>query len=128
MATNSNPPIRANLQLIFVSDIKKSTSYYTMLFETEPVFTSPRYVAFSAGDEKVLFALWTGKQAPDPQAPRFHEIGIMVSSNDEVEKLFQKWRKNSAINIIQEPVSEVFGLTFLVKDPDGHIIRVSPLD
>ena len=118
---------KANLQLIYVSDIERSTNFYKMLFKTDPVFSSPRYVAFSAGAE-ALFAIWTGGSTPDSSAPRFSEIGIMLSSSDEVDALFEEWKLNSNINIIQEPKTEIFGRTFLVKDPDGHIIRVSPLD
>lgn len=94
---------KPNLQLIYVSDIKHSTDFYKTLFNTEPIFSSPRYVAFS-------------------------EIGIMLPSNDDVDRLYEKWKKNPNIKIVQEPQTEVFGRTFLVKDPDGHIIRVCPLD
>lgn len=123
MAISTKP----NLQLIYVSDIKRSTDFYTMLFESEPVFTSPRYVAFAAGD-KALFAIWTGGTTPDAAVPRFSEIGIMLPSNQDVDDLFEKWKNNPDIKIVQEPHTEVFGRTFLVQDPDGHIIRVCPLD
>ena len=119
--------IKANLQLIYVSDIERSTNFYKMIFKSEPVFSSPRYVAFSAGSE-ALFAIWTGGEKPDSNAPRFSEIGIMLPSNKDVDLLFEEWRYNSEINIAQEPYDAVFGRTFLVKDPDGHIIRVCPLD
>ncbi|GAB4184724.1 MAG: VOC family protein [Simkaniaceae bacterium] len=118
---------KPNLQLIYVSDIKRSTDFYKTLFNTEPIFSSPRYVAFSAGDE-ALFAIWTGGATPDASVPRFSEIGIMLPSNDDVDRLYEKWKKNPNIKIVQEPQTEVFGRTFLVKDPDGHIIRVCPLD
>jgi predicted enzyme related to lactoylglutathione lyase len=118
---------KPNLQLIYVSDIARSEDFYKTLFKTKPVFTSPRYVAFSAGDE-ALFALWTGGTTPDIDTPRFSEIGIMVPSDEDVDNLFKEWQKNPDIKVIQEPFTEVFGRTFLVQDPDGHLIRVSPLD
>jgi len=118
---------KPNLQLIYVSDIKRSTGFYKMLLGSEPVFASPRYVAFSAGGE-ALFAIWTGGTTPDIAAQRFSEIGIMLPSNQDVDDLFEKWKSNSDIVIVQEPCTEVFGRTFLVKDPDGHIIRVCPKD
>ncbi|MCF6777720.1 VOC family protein [Thiotrichales bacterium 19X7-9] len=117
----------ANLQLIYVSDINRSTEFYKKIFNIEPVFTSPRYVAFSAGRE-ALFALWSGGTTPDPSTPRFSEIGIMLSSNEAVDHLFLQWKSDPDIKIIQNPITEVFGRTFLVKDPDGNIIRVCPLD
>ena len=118
---------KPNLQLIYVSDIERSTVFYKTLFNSEPVFSSPRYVAFAV-DGKALFAMWTGGTKPDAAAPRFSEIGIMLPSSEEVDRLFEKWRKNPDIKIVREPYTEVFGRTFLVGDPDGHIIRVCPLD
>ena len=35
-----------NLFLTYVSDAKRSTAFYSDLFDIEPNFTSPRYVAF----------------------------------------------------------------------------------
>jgi predicted enzyme related to lactoylglutathione lyase len=118
---------KPNLQLIYVSDIKRSTDFYKMLYNTEPVFSSPRYVAFSAGDG-ALFAIWTGGTIPDIGIPRFSEIGIMLPSNADVDQLYEDWKQNPKIKIVQEPQTEVFGRTFLVQDPDGHIIRVCPSD
>lgn len=123
MTINPKP----NLQLIYVSDIKRSTEFYTMLFKADPVFVSPRYVAFSAGSE-ALFAIWTGGVTPDKGVRRFSEIGIMLPSNEDVDNLFKEWKKNTNITIVQQPITEVFGRTFLVEDPDGHIIRVCPVD
>ena len=50
---------KPNLQLVYVSDIERSTAFYKTLFNAEPVFSSPRYVAFAAGGD-ALFAIWTG--------------------------------------------------------------------
>ena len=120
---------KANLQLIYVSDIERSTIFYKMLFKSEPVFSSPRYVAFDAGGGgKTLFAIWTGGKSPDKAASRFSEIGIMLSSDEEVDHLFNEWKKNPEIKIVQELHNDVFGHTFLVEDPDGHIIRVCKVD
>lgn len=118
---------KPNLQLVYVSNIENSTAFYKTLFKSEPTFITPRYVVFSAGSE-AFFALWTGGTTPDPSVPRFSEIGILLPSNENVDHLFEEWQKNPDINIVKKPYTEVFGRTFLVKDPDGHIIRVSPLD
>lgn len=125
--TDNKDSIKANLQLIYVSDIERSTNFYKMIFKSDPVFTSPRYVAFSAGGE-ALFAIWTGGDKPDPATPRFSEIGIMMPTGKDVDQLFAEWKNNPEIIVVQEPLDAVFGRTFLVKDLDGHIIRVCPLD
>lgn len=118
----------ANLQLVYVSDIERSTIFYTSLFKADPVFTTPRYVAFSAGGS-CLFAIWSGGAKPDLNAPRFSEIGIMLGNNDDVARLFNEWQQRIPdFKVLQKPQMEVFGMTFLISDPDGHIIRVSPLD
>ncbi|WFQ79972.1 VOC family protein [Xenorhabdus sp. SF857] len=129
MYSETSVPVAANLQLVYVSDVERSTAFYKSLFNTDPIFTSPRYVAFrasSSGD--ALFAIWSGGETPDQQTPRFNEIGIMLPTGDDVEQLFQKWKGNPEIEIVKEPYTDVFGRTFLLKDPDGHIIRVCPLD
>jgi predicted enzyme related to lactoylglutathione lyase len=118
---------KPNLQLVYVTDIECSTAFYEKIFNSQPVFSSPRYVAFSAGEE-ALFAIWNAGTTPDVNAPRFSEIGIMLPSNDDVDKIYVEWLKDSDIKIMQEPRTEVFGRTFLASDPDGHIIRVCPLD
>ncbi|MDC9596142.1 VOC family protein [Xenorhabdus anantnagensis] len=119
--------VKPNLQLIYSSDIERSTAFYTTIFNTEPVFSSPRYVAFNAGKE-AIFAIWSGGTKPDNTVPRFSEMGIMLPSGEAVDQLFKKWQQNPNIEIQQEPYTDVFGRTFLVKDPDGHMIRVCPLD
>mgnify|MGYP002626152643 CR=1 FL=1 len=120
---------KPNLQLIYVSDIERSTHFYKTLFNAEPVFLSPRYVAFSADTVgNALFAIWSGGKKPDLSVARFSEIGVGLPSNEEVDVLFEKWKKIPDLKVLQEPITEVFGRTFLVQDPDGHVIRVAPQD
>ncbi|MCH9611777.1 MAG: Phenazine antibiotic resistance protein EhpR [Chlamydiia bacterium] len=116
-----------NLQLVYVSDITRSTDFYKTIFRQDPVFTSPRYVAWSAGGD-AIFAIWSGGETPDSEAKRFSEMGIMLGSNEEVDELYAQWQENPSIDIAQEPSDEVFGRTFLIRDPDGHTIRVCPRD
>ncbi|MDR0218695.1 MAG: VOC family protein [Enterobacteriaceae bacterium] len=118
---------KPNLQLVYVSDIECSTAFYKMIFNIDPVFISPRYVAFPA-DGQALFAIWSGGEQPDLNTQRFSEIGIMLSNSGDVDKLFEEWEKRPEIKILQAPHTAVFGRTFLVEDPDGHIIRVCPMD
>ncbi|OQS42918.1 VOC family protein [Chromobacterium haemolyticum] len=116
-----------NLQLLYVTDIPRSTTLYRRLFAADPVFVSPRYVAFSAGGE-ALFALWSGGDAPHADVPRFVETGIMLASGEAVDGLYQAWRDDPDLRIAQPPSTEVFGRTFLMLDPDGNQIRVCQRD
>ncbi len=129
MTDLAGPTITPNLQLVYVSNVERSTDFYRFIFKKEPVFVTPRYVAFpSSGD--ALFAIWSGGEEPVAEIPRFSEIGIMLPTGEDVDKLFNEWTKQKSrqINVIKEPYTDVFGRTFLISDPDGHIIRVCPLD
>lgn len=116
-----------NLQLIYVSDISRSTEYYSKVFNCEPKFKSPRYVVFPI-DGQACFAIWSGGDAPDSNVPRFSEIGIMLPTDGDVVDLYHQWKNNPHIEISKALYSDVFGQTFLVKDPDGHIIRICSVD
>jgi len=129
MADLTPPAITPNLQLVYVTDVERSTSFYKFIFKKNPVFITPRYVAFaSSGD--ALFAIWSGGEKPDSDIPRFSEIGIMLPTGEDVDNLFTEWttQKSTDITVLKEPYTDVFGRTFLISDPDGHIIRVCPLD
>jgi predicted enzyme related to lactoylglutathione lyase len=127
MTNATTVPVTPNLQLVYVSDVERSTAFYKSLFKKDPIFTSPRYVAFSSSGD-ALFAIWTGGDKPELQTPRYSEIGIMLPTGQDVDNLYNEWKVNPDIHVVKEPHTEVFGRTFLVKDPDGHIIRVCPLD
>lgn len=116
-----------NLFLIYVSDVKRSTNFYRELFEIEPTFVSPRYVAFEVAPQ-VLFAIWNGHQENLTSSTRTSEVGLMVPGPaSAVDDMYKTWVSKGA-RVIAEPHDDVFGRTFLVSDPDGNLIRVSPID
>lgn len=117
-----------NLFLIQVQDAQAATAFYSDLFGIEPDFTSPRYVAYPVAPG-VLFALWTGRnEHAIPGTPRTSEVGLMVpGSAAAVDQFFEEW-KAKAVTIVEEPHDDVFGRTFVIADPDGNLIRVSPFD
>lgn len=117
-----------NLFLIYVRDAEAATAFYSSLFDIEPTFTSPRYVAFEVAPG-ILFALWTGRsEHAVPRTPRTGEVGLMVpGSASAVDETFTKW-VSKGVRVVEEPYDDVFGRTFVVADPDGNLIRVSPVD
>lgn len=117
-----------NLFLIYVSDAEAATAFYSDLFDIEPTFTSPRYVAFEVAPH-VLFALWTGgKENAQPSTPRTSEVGLMVpGSASAIDEIFKTWTAKG-VRVVEEPHDDVFGRTFVITDPDGNLIRVSPVD
>lgn len=117
-----------NLFLIYVRDAEAATAFYSDLFEIEPRFTSPRYIAFEVAPG-VLFALWTGRsEHAVPRTPRTSEVGLMVQgAASSVDEVFDRWTAKG-VQVMEEPHDDVFGRTFVVTDPDGNLIRVSPVD
>jgi predicted enzyme related to lactoylglutathione lyase len=117
-----------NLFLVYVTDIARATSFYSDLFEIEPVMTTPRYVPFEVAPG-VLFALWNGRgDQVSPQTPRSFEVGLMVSrSTAAIDDVYAAW-KAKGVTVVEEPHDDVFGRTFVITDPDGNLIRVSPVD
>ncbi|MEI5671764.1 MULTISPECIES: VOC family protein [unclassified Nocardioides] len=117
-----------NLFLVYVTDIERSTAFYRDLFDLEPQLTTPRYVPFEVAPG-VLFALWSGRaDRVTPEVVRTSEVGLMVpGSAAAVDELFTAWTAQGATEV-EAPYDDVFGRTFVVADPDGNLIRVSPLD
>ncbi|QEK38764.1 VOC family protein [Candidatus Cytomitobacter primus] len=113
---------KPNLQLVYVSDIKDSAAFYTKLFNAKPVTEMDNYVAFSAGGE-AIFAICSMKK-PDADTPRYSEIGIMLPSEDDVNRFFETCKNEVGAKVVQEPITEPYGRTFVIADPDGHIIRI----
>ncbi|MGC5164092.1 VOC family protein [Rhodococcus sp. DT1] len=117
-----------NLFLVYVRDAAAATAFYRNLFDIEPVFVSPRYVAFGVAPG-VEFALWSGRSDhATPGTPRTSEIGLTVPGPaSEVDEIFSRWSATGA-EVVEKPHDDVFGRTFVIADPDGNLIRVAPVD
>ena len=117
-----------NLFLTYVSDAKRSTAFYSDLFDIEPNFTSPRYVAFEV-TPGVLFAIWTGRNEDTTRdTPRTSEIGLMVPRSSAAVDDAYREGVAKGVHVTEEPHDDVFGRTFVIANPDGNLIRVSPVD
>lgn len=44
-----------------------------------------------------------------------------------VDEIFTNW-VSKGVRVAEGPYDDVFGRTFVVTDPDGNLIRVSPVD
>lgn len=52
----------------------------------------------------------------------------MVPGRSEAsDDMFTDW-VSKGVAVAQEPHDAVFGRTFVIADPDGNLIRVSPID
>ncbi len=117
-----------NLFLIYVTDVDRATAFYSDLFDIKPVVTTPRYVPFEVAPG-VLFALWSGRADQiTRETPRTSEVGLMLpGSATDVDALYDTWTAKG-VTVVEPPHDEVFGRTFVITDPDGNLIRVSPVD
>lgn len=117
-----------NLFLIYVTDVERATAFYSDLFDMEPAMVTPRYVSFEVAPG-VLFALWNGHgNNAVTTATRTSEVGLMTpGSAAAVDALYSEWA-SKGVTVIEEPHDAVFGRTFVITDPDGNLIRVSPFD
>lgn len=112
--------------IVYVSDIEASVRFYRDLLGLDTEFESPRYVTFSLG-EGVSLALWTGKADALEGAPtRTSEVCLNVDA-PRVMETFNAWT-SQGVEVIEDPHEDVFGITFVVADPDGNRIRVAPID
>ena len=117
-----------NLFLIYVTDVERATEFYSDLFDIHPVMTTPRYVAFEIAPG-VLFSLWIGAaDAISAATSRTSEVGLMIpASKESVDAVYKEWVAKG-VTVVEEPHNDVFGRTFMISDPDGNLIRVSPVD
>lgn len=128
-----------DLLLLYVKDVEQSTDFYRDLLKREPKTAFPTYVAFGLEDGFTL-GLWSTKRAAEEWAKRTglpvatanqppaenvnrFELAFQVDDDEAVETMYSDWRQRG-IEIAQEPMTAVFGRTFVGLDPDGHRIRV----
>jgi len=117
-----------DLVLLYVKDTEKSTAFYRELLQREPMAAFPTFVAFGM-DSGFTLGLWSTKSVNLPPADsgnRF-ELAFQVEDEAAVEAMCADWRRRG-VEIAQEPVTAVFGRTFVGLDPDGHRIRVCIAD
>jgi HJR/Mrr/RecB family endonuclease len=115
-----------NLFLIYLAHVEVTTAFYRDLFEMEPDILTPRYVPFTVAPG-VLFARWSEAKAASQATTRTSEVGLMVPGSAEaVESVYDEWM--AKIITVVEEMHEDFGRTFVDANPDGYLIRVSPVD
>lgn len=117
-----------NLILLYVDDPARSSRFYEMLLGIAPAASFPTYVAFEFPNGLSL-GLWSSSASDFVSMGTGHRTEIAFMADDEaaVDQLYRDWRA-AQIFIEQEPMTAVFGRTFVALDPDGHRIRVCVRD
>ncbi len=52
---------------------------------------------------------------------------MISTSLESVDAVYKEWTAKG-VTVVEEPHNDVFGRTFMISDPDGNLIRVSPVD
>lgn len=119
---------KPNSIILYVSDVEKSTRFYTRLLNAEPVEQYSEFSVFALSDDMILGLQAKSGIAPAPQ-PHIGGTEICMSdiSNREVDEIFRKWCE-LGVEIIMKPAMLDFGYTFVATDPDGHRLRVCATD
>ena len=115
-------PARLNLFLLYVADPLASVAFYQRLLDREPLDAFPSYAAFALEGGHTL-GLWASHRvSPPPPSPAIAAKSPSPSPMTTRWGLHAHWQ-TLGVPIEQPPVAEVFGLTFVALDPDGHRIR-----
>ena len=117
-----------NLILLYVENPQASVEFYRKLLVREPAANFPTYAAFEL-DHGLTLGLWARQSvAPTPSdTGNRTEFAFTVKNNEAVEAIYADW-KALGLTFEQEPTTMVFGRTFVALDPDGHRLRVCPVD
>ena len=117
-----------NLIVLYVENTEASVEFYGKLLAREPAATFPTYAAFEL-DHGLTLGLWARETvAPTPsETGNRTEFAFMVKNDKAVEAMYADW-KALGLTFEQEPTTMTFGRTFVALDPDGHRLRVCPVD
>ena len=100
---------------IVVKDVAEATSFYrdTLGFALEG--TAPTMAQFETAGGAIL-----GVQLADLPGGQPFEVAFIV---DDVDTTYATW-KARGVEMLEEPNDRPFGRTFVIRAPQGHILRV----
>ena len=100
---------------IIVNDFAESTAFYqdTLGFALEGA--SPTMAQFETAGEAIL-----GVQVSDLPGEQPFEVAFIV---EDVDATYAAW-KARGVEMLEEPNDRPFGRTFLIRAPQGHMLRV----
>jgi catechol 2,3-dioxygenase-like lactoylglutathione lyase family enzyme len=120
---------QATAVLFYVTDIARSSAFYSDLFALKPALASPFYAMFKF-DNGFEFAIYDRNKLQPPASPMSSsaELGFTVPDVSKLNELHEQW-KAKGIPIIMAPIKMYFGgIHFMALDPDGHRLRVATPD
>jgi len=110
--------------VLYVKDLAASKKFYAGLFGCEPRDLSPTFSQFKMDSGLALeLARIDTVDPPSAAGGGGMEFGWPVEDEAALWRTFEDW-KSMGVVIAQEPKEQVYGLSLLGLDPDGHRIRV----
>lgn len=107
---------------IGTKDLQKSVDFYCSIFDFKKKFDHPPGM-FLANKAGFLIAIDPVKEVPE--FPGWFHIGFCLSSESEVQKIYQKVKEQN-VRIARDMMSEENEFaSFFIFDPDGYKIEVS---
>ncbi len=110
--------------LLFVENPQKSGLFYQDIFGIKPIEESPTFVLFALHNG-IMLGLWS-RYTAEPRVDAQAGAQELCFATDDVDSLYKAWGEKH-LTFIQKPTDLDFGRTFVIKDPDGHRIRVYKL-
>ncbi len=112
-------PIQANYLGIVVKDLAAATAFYrdTLGLPVDEQESRPGFFTqFKLGGNATL-ALQAATEIPGNQP---FEPALLV---EDVDALYQQWQAQG-VDLVNEPTDKPFGRTFLLRTPEGHVLRI----
>jgi catechol 2,3-dioxygenase-like lactoylglutathione lyase family enzyme len=110
--------------ILYVEDTGRSAAFFHTLFAAPIVEQSPNF-AMLLLPGGLMLGIWARRDVkPEPaEGTAGFELVVTVDSDGATDAALAEAR-NLGIPVVQEPVRLDFGYTFVLRSPDGHLIRV----
>lgn len=119
--------MKPNLLIAYVSDVTRAKTFYMSLIDVEPELDVPAWVSFRL-NEQTWFALSESGPEGLSALPRTSEVCLMVDpATTSIDETYRTWLELGATTVTAS-MDDSFGRTFVVADPDGILLRVTPFD
>ncbi len=113
-----------HFQILYVDNPARSASFYAALLGRPAAQSSPTFAMFAL-ESGAMLGLWsrhTVAPAVDGTG-NSGEVAFAMAGDESVTATHAAW-SGLGVRVIQPPVRQDFGYTFVALDPDGHRLRV----
>ena len=109
---------------LHVSDMKKSTAFYTAVFNEPPIKERKGYAKFEPGEPSVNFTLNQSREPISGPGGLSH-LGIQLTDTGQLEAITSRMRDLGLIELEEMNTSCCYALQdkIWLKDPDGNSLE-----